>query len=860
MVRIGRALPVIFHKVPKQRIELSAGPLYGIAVLVDRHENAVGADGVEVILFFLFIPVAGVHDDPGAVGDGRIRNADLAGGVGQKIIVGQLRRIHKVQPLSATAAADAEGPYRFFPAAFFSAFSAMPFHRSVVCQRGASAFQANLIRVDAGPRDHLDLTVLIGIGYHGQAVCINSQIPCASVNRSFQIVVIVVDPFEGPHGDFAFVGHVQLHLIAGGTHDREGFRFEGIFHFLDGIRQHRLAGHAAAPVHQAVGVAVKLIGIAGNFSVVPEVELRVFIICACPCRKRSSPCASLHIPVITITAPQSEDARTVARFNRKDGCRSRIGCKVKAVRSLNDIFLGFAILAINLILIVSLASLKPILDCFGACGRALGRFGLGNTRTGIVNLCDTACQIIAVSVADIQTIGIEIAQVPKRINLSPAKRYCRRPFHDRVSRKAFGRKADYCAIHNHILHYVRLIRIIGKMDNHRVFCRFLTGVFICQLDPYVYLAAICRLDLLSVFIDDLNIKQPEIPRAAFFQTQCIFGISYILLIAHAIHRGRIGIGIILCRNLRNRQISALRYLCLRPVRHRYFIVMSVRCQYILFNRGSDDSINREALGVQGDGVALHQGALHQGASFRILHVDHLGLCRPLQESRLDRDLHEGLVLRLELLSLGVRKGDIYCLDLGAVLLHAGGLDGGIGIVLRIDLSDRQPDVLREGVLGEAGRDGDPVPAVRGGGGELSGELKFHGLIHRYLYLFQKGQLLLMQDLSINGLFRSRLFRGELFCGGLGRFLPAGDRLLDRLRRGGIRGRLLRLRVGCILRIIRILFFHDGQDNLAVAPLHGDGNSVIGVQVDLRLYLEIDLLLGLHFLSGILRLGGIPLLG
>ena len=108
VIGIRSALPVVFHKVPEHGVQQRPHPLDVIAAFIAAHQTAVVVDGIEFVPLGRVIPHTGIDNDTGAVGDALVRHAHLAGGMGQEILRGQLRRLYQSQPLSARAASRPE--------------------------------------------------------------------------------------------------------------------------------------------------------------------------------------------------------------------------------------------------------------------------------------------------------------------------------------------------------------------------------------------------------------------------------------------------------------------------------------------------------------------------------------------------------------------------------------------------------------------------------------------------------------------------------------------------------------------------------------------------------------------------------
>ena len=120
---------------------------------------------------------------------------------------------------------------------------------------------------------------------------------------------------------------------------------------------------------------------------------------------------------------------------------------------------------------------------------------------------------------------------------------------------------------------------------------FLAAVLIRQFNPHIHRSG--NVDLVSVFIRDLDIKQAHVRSAALCPAQGIFGSGNVFVIQRGIKRlFASGNGFIAFRRqyFRNLQFCPFRDPGLGPIRHGNLIILPIARQYILFNHCSDDAI------------------------------------------------------------------------------------------------------------------------------------------------------------------------------------------------------------------------------------------------------------------------------
>ena len=160
VVGIRGAFPVIFDKVPEKPVELAADPFDRISALIHRNQAPIRADRIVFVLLFLLIPVSGIDDDPGSVGNGRIRNADLVGGIGHEILFRKIGDFHKVQIFLSGTSPGRESV----------------FQGAAVSQHAFFRFQGELSRMNSGARNQLYFTELIRFGNKADAFFIDSEI------------------------------------------------------------------------------------------------------------------------------------------------------------------------------------------------------------------------------------------------------------------------------------------------------------------------------------------------------------------------------------------------------------------------------------------------------------------------------------------------------------------------------------------------------------------------------------------------------------------------------------------------------------------------------------------------------------
>ena len=150
---------------------------------------------------------------------------------------------------------------------------------------------------------------------------------------------------------------------------------------------------------------------------------------------------------------------------------------------------------------------------------------------------------------------------------------------------------------------------------------FLAAVLIRQFNPHIHRSG--NVDLVSVFIRDLDIKQAHVRSAALCPAQGIFGSGNVFVIQRGIKRlFASGNGFIAFRRqyFRNLQLCVFRNSGFRAVGGRYPVIPSIAGQYILLDDSSDNGKDRESVGLKGqlngalclllrgDGDILHHGA------------------------------------------------------------------------------------------------------------------------------------------------------------------------------------------------------------------------------------------------------------
>ena len=81
---------------------------------------------------------------------------------------------------------------------------------SAVGQSAAACLQADFPLMGSGSRDHLDPALFIPLCCQRQTAVIDPQISGTAVRNSSQVIIIVVDPVECPHGNVAVVGNEKL--------------------------------------------------------------------------------------------------------------------------------------------------------------------------------------------------------------------------------------------------------------------------------------------------------------------------------------------------------------------------------------------------------------------------------------------------------------------------------------------------------------------------------------------------------------------------------------------------------------------------------------------------------------------------
>ena len=124
---------------------------------------------------------------------------------------------------------------------------------------------------------------------------------------------------------------------------------------------------------------------------------------------------------------------------------------------------------------------------------------------------------------------------------------------------------------------------------------FLAAVLIRQFNPHIHRSG--NVDLVSVFIRDLDIKQAHVRSAALCPAQGIFGSGNVFVIQRGIKRlFASGNGFIAFRRqyFRNLQLCVFRNSGFRAVGGRYPVIPSIAGQYILLDDSSDNAINRES--------------------------------------------------------------------------------------------------------------------------------------------------------------------------------------------------------------------------------------------------------------------------
>ena len=130
---------------------------------------------------------------------------------------------------------------------------------------------------------------------------------------------------------------------------------------------------------------------------------------------------------------------------------------------------------------------------------------------------------------------------------------------------------------------------------------FLAAVLIRQFNPHIHRSG--NVDLVSVFIRDLDIKQAHVRSAALCPAQGIFGSGNVFVIQRGIKRlFASGNGFIAFRRqyFRNLQLCVFRNSGFRAVGGRYPVIPSIAGQYILLDDSSDNPVNGKAVGFKRD--------------------------------------------------------------------------------------------------------------------------------------------------------------------------------------------------------------------------------------------------------------------
>ena len=125
---------------------------------------------------------------------------------------------------------------------------------------------------------------------------------------------------------------------------------------------------------------------------------------------------------------------------------------------------------------------------------------------------------------------------------------------------------------------------------------FLAAVLIRQFNPHIHRSG--NVDLVSVFIRDLDIKQAHVRSAALCPAQGIFGSGNVFVIQRGIKRlFASGNGFIAFRRqyFRNLQLCVFRNSGFRAVGGRYPVIPSIAGQYMLLDDSSDRRGHEQAV-------------------------------------------------------------------------------------------------------------------------------------------------------------------------------------------------------------------------------------------------------------------------
>ncbi len=636
MVGIRGPLPVIFHEVPEQGVEAGADPVDRIPALVAAHQTPVVVHGVKFIFFGRVVPDAGVDDDPGAVGHGPVRDADLAGGIGHEIVRGQFGQLHQAEPLAAACGrAGLEAGVNI----------------AGIGQDGTSGPEADLTLVGARARNHPEAAGSILLRRQGDSAGLDLQIVADPVDHGREGIVILALPLKGPLSDLAVVGHKELvRVIAGPGHDRQG---QGVQMVVLRGPHHGLARRTLGPVHEAVGLAVKPVHIPVQVGPVPEIKIVVAVIGTGPGRDVIAVCPVPHVPV-TVAVVHAE-APAVVHLDMEGGPvvldRSQVEIGVPCIAGIVSRIVFIQAVDIVVVLL-SLDRLKII--GHSLIGRiAFGGLGLDDAGGIFVLGPDGGLprQIIAAGRANVEPADRKGIQVLHGPDLFPAGGHGGRALHDGIGGETGRIEGHDVAVRLR----PDLLCLLGvrpvtahKVDHGKVLC---SPVRIQEL--HLHGDRPFGLQIASLCVHDGNVKDPGIikPARAHGQGRA----SQIILIFLPVQLG----------DLQARVSGDAR---LRITGDGDHIIVAVAGQDVFFDDGHNDRKDREAIRLKGDLVQgivgrLGLGLQDPGRLLAALEVDRADLLLfavldGVVVADLDRDGPLGLDLLPVRHDLDIKKPDL----------------------------------------------------------------------------------------------------------------------------------------------------------------------------------------------------------
>ena len=265
-----------------------------------------------------------------------------------------------------------------------------------------------------------------------------------------------------------------------------------------------------------------------------------------------------------------------------------------------------ALIAVGVELIIRPFDLFKIV--FGRISRrrTAGRLRLGDAYPAFRCPYEFVAEVIPGCVADIHSLLPAGDQFVEGFDLLPSQRHAFGTRHDRVRGETVRRKADRVSRNIYVGEDLHFFAVIGKVDHVCVLIRGYVAFHIRKLDAHVNGRG--DLDLVAVFVDDLDVKKAQERRASFFEVQRVLYFGDVVGVISGFLRafsGQVLIVGALRQDLLHFKVRPLGHFRVCAAFDRDLIIAAVSRQYRrLEGLGPADAVDGEFVGLKGNFIYM----------------------------------------------------------------------------------------------------------------------------------------------------------------------------------------------------------------------------------------------------------------